>query len=496
MDLNLTLMSSMEGRKIKKGSRLYQCGVEKIWQRQTGQLHPRPFARQMGGSQDLIRHLELYAKLEAHEGCVNTVQFNPTGNILVSGSDDKEVIFWDWAAKTKVFAFPSGHASNVFQARIMPFTDDRSVITCAADGQVRHAQILENGQVETKRLAKHRGRTHKLAIEPGSPHVFYSCGEDGIVQHFDLRNHTATKLFTCHNFVGNNKPGPTEHVRLNAIVIDLRNPYYFATGGSDEYARVYDIRSCHRDASTNHDYPVDSFSPQHLIDNDNVDITGLAYSYQGELLVSYNDELIYLFQKEMGLGPNPKLVSVEKKNELEAPQVYKGHRNAQTVKGVNFFGSNTEYVVSGSDCGRIFIWKKKGGELVHLMIGDRKVVNCLEPHPYATILATSGIEKNVKIWAPTADHLISLPDDVEEIMEANRQGREDRSRISLTPDVIMRVLRLQRRQYQPNVERRYSRADFDGEDDDVDEYVLLEPLHHDDSDEDDSNLNSQECVIS
>eukprot|EP01018_Ginkgo_biloba_P017067 Gb_09135 [translate_table: standard] len=244
------------------------------------------------------------------------------------------------------------------------------------------------------------------------------CGEDGIVQHFDLRSNIATKLFTCHAFQETSKPRPPLPLRLNVIAID---PNYFSIGGSDEYAHVYDIRKHQWDASTNEDCPVDSFCHQHLIGNDNVNITGLDYSNQGELFVSYNDELIYLFQREMSLGPNPKLPSAEKRNELE---------------------------VSGSDCGRIFIWRKKGDELVHLMVGDQHVVNCLEPHPYATILATSGIEKNVKIWAPTADHLISLPDNVDEIMEANKQGREDRSHITLTPDVIMRVLRLQRQQSQ------------------------------------------------
>lgn len=48
---------------------------------------------------------------------------------------------------------------------------------------MRHAQILERGGVETKLLARHQGRAHKLAIEPGSPHIFYTCGEDGMVQH-------------------------------------------------------------------------------------------------------------------------------------------------------------------------------------------------------------------------------------------------------------------------------------------------------------------------
>lgn len=97
------------------------------------------------------------------------------------------------------------------------------------------------------------------------------------------------------------------------------------------------------------------------------------------------------------------------------PQVYEGHRNHNTVKGVNFFGPNTEYVVSGSDCGRIFIWKKKAGKLVAMMRGDDSIVNCLEPHPHATVLATSGIDDTVKVWAPLSERLLDLPQDAERV---------------------------------------------------------------------------------
>jgi len=30
-------------------------------------------------------------------------------------------------------------------------------------------------------------------------------------------------------------------------------------------------------------------------------------------------------------------------------------------------------------------------------------VNCIEPHPTAPIIATSGLDDNVKIWVPSAD---------------------------------------------------------------------------------------------
>lgn len=48
---------------------------------------------------------------------------------------------------------------------------------------MRHAEIREGGKVLTSLLAQHEFRAHKLAIEPGSPYIFYSCGEDGLVQH-------------------------------------------------------------------------------------------------------------------------------------------------------------------------------------------------------------------------------------------------------------------------------------------------------------------------
>lgn len=86
--------------------------------------------------QDLVRRLVKYAELDGHAGCVNTVSFNPSGEILVSGSDDQEIILWNWASKTEILGYPSGHQGNVFQARVMPYSDNRIIVSCAADGQV------------------------------------------------------------------------------------------------------------------------------------------------------------------------------------------------------------------------------------------------------------------------------------------------------------------------------------------------------------------------
>ncbi|KDP44126.1 hypothetical protein JCGZ_05593 [Jatropha curcas] len=447
-------------------------GLSDICKRELGLLQPKHFTNRLSASEVLLEQINLYGMLIGHEGCVNAVEFNSTGDLLVSGSDDTQVMFWDWETKRRKISYPSGHSDNIFQTRIMPFSDDRRVVTSSADGQVRLGQLLENGQVDTKELGKHRGRVYKLAVEPGSPHVLYSCGEDGLVQHFDLRSRSATKLFYCSSFAENSRR-PHDSIRLNAIVIDPRNPNYFAVGGSNEYALVYDIRKCRLDASINSDTPVDTFCPRHLIGTKNLHITGLAYSNTSELLVSYNDELIYLFQKNTGIGSNPLSLPSEDLQKLEEPQVYLGHRNARTVKGVSFFGPNDEYVLSGSDCGHIFIWEKQSGKVVRLMRGDRHVVNQLEPHPYLPIFATCGMEKNVKLWVPIAREDPPFPDNLEKIMESNRKGRENPSRITLSPNLIMNVLRMQRRQTLEYRERRYSYTDVESDEEEGEEAYVL-----------------------
>ncbi|GIZ39897.1 hypothetical protein CKM354_000326000 [Cercospora kikuchii] len=81
---------------------------------------------------------------------------------------------------------------------------------------------------------------------------------------------------------------------------------------------------------------------------------------------------------------------------------YRGHCNLRTVKDVNYFGLDDEYVVSGSDDGNLFIWDRKTTELVNILEGDGEVVNVVQGHPYETMLAVSGIDSTVKIFSPDA----------------------------------------------------------------------------------------------
>lgn len=68
------------------------------------------------------------------------------------------------------------------------------------------------------------------------------------------------------------------------------------------------------------------------------------------------------------------------------------------IKEATFWGNN--YVMSGSDCGHVFTWDRRTGELVMLLEADSHVVNCLQPHPTLPYLATSGIDYDIKLYTP------------------------------------------------------------------------------------------------
>ena len=81
-------------------------------------------------------------------------------------------------------------------------------------------------------------------------------------------------------------------------------------------------------------------------------------------------------------------------------RVYTGHCNVKTVKDVNYFGLQDEYVVSGSDSGHVFIWDRKTAQLVNILEGDGEVVNVVQGHPYEPVMAVSGIDHTIKMFSP------------------------------------------------------------------------------------------------
>ncbi|GLC52489.1 hypothetical protein PLESTB_000635200 [Pleodorina starrii] len=317
------------------------------------------FRAEVSSSASLIHRMELQRTLDGHGGCVNTVSFNPAGDLLVSGSDDQSVMLWDWRRGVRRLRFEPGHDNNIFQARLLPGSDDKTLVSCAADGQVRVSYFREgSSRPFAKRIHQHMGRAHKLALQHASPYdpsygvggggggppCFYSSGEDGDVCFFDLRVSDAAPLGRMaaaaagwpasgggggSSSAGPGRQRPRKIIDLNAVHVNPARPWQLVVGGADEAVVVYDNRAL---TSLTSSYvssgspspaaagsgggggraaarrrvdgrPLMELCPAHLRVGGSASgpyrpthVTCVMFGQNGDVLATYNDDDVYLFR--------------------------------------------------------------------------------------------------------------------------------------------------------------------------------------------------------
>ncbi|BEI82313.1 hypothetical protein CcaverHIS002_0301810 [Cutaneotrichosporon cavernicola] len=101
---------------------------------------------------------------------------------------------------------------------------------------------------------------------------------------------------------------------------------------------------------------------------------------------------------------------------------FRGARNVETVKDCNFLGDASDKIASGSDDGNWFVWDKETGRLDGIWRGDSDIVNVMEQHPTLPVVAVSGIDNTVKVFAPVTRHpdpSFNLTSQANQIIERN-----------------------------------------------------------------------------
>lgn len=527
-------------------------------------------------SLELIQRLKLNKRLAVHRGCVNSVQWNDSGGLLLSGSDDQHLVITNGHNYKVMWKYKTTHKANIFCAKFLPNSSDCNIISCSGDGMVLHTDLNCTDSTKDNQILCHLGAVYELETTYTDPTCFMTCGEDGTVRWFDLRTQNKCKKRQCKDNVIISCERAVTALTCNAL-----RPYQVAIGTSDSAVRLYDRRYTKEcsvsglSTTTEHLQSVFAFTLPEFKGKCHR-ITSLNYSPDCEqLLVSFSSENLYLFNvQDQGWTelkkaamleenanapkkscfhrpPLPKLrlrgdwsdtgpearpereVNNSTEGDLENPptlhatlmqrmtqvlsrmlndpvtravlnnpavdldsdennprdvnqnetpersstesllsprfkkkkkkqnggdgpseewdddvpvltlpfvQKYTGHRNVRTmIKEATFWG--TDYIMSGSDCGHIFIWDRKTAELVMLLQGDQHVVNCLQPHPTLPYLATSGIDYDIKIWAPTSNENNFNNDLAETLMKRNAKMLEEtKDTITVPASFMIRMI--------------------------------------------------------
>lgn len=247
-------------------------------------------------SLDFVQRMKLLKKLPVHEGCVNTICWNDSGEYILSGSDDQQLCITSGNSYKLITSLRTRHRANIFSAKFLPNTGDKKIVSCSGDGLIIYTDLDRPDDSFKNCFNCHLGTAYKIATVPNDPNTFLSCGEDGTVRWFDLRIKTQCSVEDCKEDTLINCRRP-----VTALAVDPVLPYQLAIGCCDSSVRIYDRRMLGTRATGNfggqsyHGLVTKFTVPE--FEGKSHRITSLVYSSDSrEVLVSYSSEYLYLFR--------------------------------------------------------------------------------------------------------------------------------------------------------------------------------------------------------
>ncbi|KAJ5636923.1 uncharacterized protein N7484_010236, partial [Penicillium longicatenatum] len=273
----------------------------RLWRRECGDLSARAGLRDIYGSKEWVSDLDIVNELGGHTGCVNALSWSRSGRFLASGSDDQHLNIYSYQPESSDAPFAlnttvhTGHKANIFSVKFMPHSNDRTLVTCAGDSQVRvfdieysssngnvantsafaasarsrrfnnffdGARYLSEGNTNARVYRSHADRVKRIVVE-SSPFLFLTCSEDGEVRQWDLRQPTSAypppnggQGFMAYRpgreHDDSNVPPPLISYKkfsldLNTISCSPSQPHYIALGGAHVHCFLHDRRMLGRD---------------------------------------------------------------------------------------------------------------------------------------------------------------------------------------------------------------------------------------------------------
>ncbi|XP_058809986.1 DDB1- and CUL4-associated factor 5 [Phymastichus coffea] len=308
--------------------------------------------------------------LYAHYGCINAIEFSKEGDLLVSGGDDKRVLLWKTAKAIRNHGKPvvmkAQHMSNIF---CLGYNCCNSKIFSAGNDD----QVIVHDLVTTDVLNffRHEKPVYGLSPHPHNENVFSSACDDGRVLIYDIRGTASSaESFLC---IAQHK-SPFHAVQFNPA-----DPKMLATANAKEGVSMWDVRKPLK--------PIIKYGPAQSCMN-------VKFSDDGATLLALRRRL------------PPVLYTVNKPNHL-CQFDHPGYYNSCTMKSCCFAGTNSEYILSGSDDFNLYMWKIPTDKSVnwvdsaHMVLrGHRSIVNQVRYNSASCILASSGVEKIIKLWSP------------------------------------------------------------------------------------------------
>lgn len=241
----------------------------------------------------MVQRLGLLTTLQVHKGCVNTICWNDSGNLILSGSDDQHLVITNGFSYKVEANCATSHKANIFSAKFLPYTSDLQIVSCSGDGVVLHTDLNRQQESCINQFLCHGGTTtYEVLTVPDSSNTFMSCGEDGTVRWFDLREKSHCQQQKCkENILISCQRA------ITSLAISPVATHQLAVGCADSTVRIYDRRYLSLSPGEHLlAQPFCTFVAPKFGDERHYRITSLSYDSDGkDMLVSYSSDYLYLF---------------------------------------------------------------------------------------------------------------------------------------------------------------------------------------------------------
>ncbi|MDJ0599433.1 MAG: NB-ARC domain-containing protein [Crocosphaera sp.] len=296
---------------------------------------------------------------------VQSLAFNPNTKILVSGSDDNTIRFWD-VETGQCLKTESEHKNRVWS---VAFSSDGKILASGSDD--RSVKIWDSDQMKCLYTWQGRGRRLlSFAFHPCDSNQIVSGGEDGIVRVWNIETETEdTKLKLKDKHTG----------RVWSVAFSSDGKI-LATGSDDCTIKLWDLNTgkCFRTLEGHCSW-----------------VWSVSFSPKDEILASASDD-----KNVIATGDEDNRVRIwnleDEKLVLDSD---KGHKD--WVRAV-CFSRDGQILASASEDRTIKLWNTKTNELVTPAFKEDKGhtgrVWTLAFNPNHKIIASGGDDNTVKLW--------------------------------------------------------------------------------------------------
>ncbi|KAM3443257.1 hypothetical protein MY4824_000560 [Beauveria thailandica] len=288
-------------------------------------------------------------QLTGHSGEVFTAKFDPTGNLIASGSMDRSIMLWRTYGDCENYGVLNGHKSAVMD---LQWSRDSEILYSASADMHLASWDLTSG-TRIRRYIGHEEVVNSLDITRRGEEMLISGSDDGTIGIWDPRTKHAA------DYIQTDFP-------VTAVAISpAGNEIY--TGGIDNDIRVWDLRKK---------------SVVYSMAGHSDTVTSLKVSPDTQSLLSYAMDSTVRTWDIRPFAPTERQI-----------RTFDG---ATSGSEKNLLGSSWDAegkkIAAASGDGTVLVWSSENGKLLYKLPGHRGTVNSAEfsPNKEPVLLSASS----------------------------------------------------------------------------------------------------------